>query len=167
MRQLNGSSVYHLEDGIVQGMDINYFLQLADATLNKQPTDQLMNSNQTAFNRLSGSAMIKNGVVDTRDTELVAPAFVTRAQGSLELISRNLDFELQVKPQLQNTKMKWEIPVLLTGDLDNPDVHLDVMGIQKILAGIEIENLRKKAAVQIQKHVPGKTGEFLQKLLGK
>ena len=41
------------------------------------------------------------------------------------------------------------------------------MGIQKIIAGMQIDNLKQKAAVQIQKHIPGKTGEFLQNLLGK
>lgn len=167
LRQLKGSSVFNVKSGIVEGVDLNYFLQLADATLHKQPIDQLVNSKETAFNSLSGTAIIKNGIADTTDMLLVAPTFTTRAEGGVELISGNLDFKLKIKPQLQNTKMKWDIPVLISGDLDRPDVELDVMGIQKILAGMQIENLKQKAAMQIQKHIPGKTGEFLQHLLSK
>jgi hypothetical protein len=57
--------------------------------------------------------------------------------------------------------------VVINGDLDHPDVHLDAMEIQKILAGIEINHLREKAKEQIQKHISGKTSELLQNLLGK
>lgn len=167
LTQLKGSNVFSVSNGIVEGIDLNYFLQLADATLHKQPVDQLVNSNQTAFNSLNGTAMIKNGMVETNDMMLVAPTFTTRAEGGVELISRKLDFKLKIKPQLQNTKIKWDIPVLISGDLDHPDVELDIMGIQKIIAGMQIDNIKQKAAAQIQKHVPGKTGEFLQHLLSK
>jgi AsmA protein len=166
LRQLHGNSVFNLEDGIIEGMDLNYFVQLADATIQKQAVDTLVNTNQTAFNQLNGTAVIKNGVATTSDLQLLAPAFATRGEGSIELLSRHLDFELKIRPQLQNTKIKWSIPILVTGDLDHPDINLDMMEVQKVIAGIEINNLKQKASVQIQKHIKGKTGEILQKLLG-
>ena len=52
INQLKGSSVFNINDGVVEGMDLNYFLQLADAMPHKQPIDQLVNTNQTAFSRL-------------------------------------------------------------------------------------------------------------------
>lgn len=165
--QLNGNTVFTLNNGVLQGIDLNYFLQLADAILHKQPTDTLVNTKQTMFTGLSGTASVKNGIVNTNDLSLITPTFTTTAQGQIELLSRQLHFNLAIKPTLQNTKMKWDIPVLLTGDFNQPEIQLDVMGIQKIVASIEIDNLKEKAAEQIQKHIPGKTGKLLQKLLGK
>lgn len=167
LRQLKGVTVFNLKDGVVSGMDLNYFLQLADATLNKKPLDQLINTSQTAFNSLDGTAELKNGMADTTDMVLVSPTFTTMAEGSVDLLSRDIDFKLKIKPQLQYTKMKWDIPVSLTGDLNHPELQLDVMGIQKIIAAKQIENLKEKAATQIQKHIPGKTGELLQNLLNR
>lgn len=166
LRQLNGLSTFSIENGVIEGMDLNYFLQLADATLNKKPVDQLANTNQTAFNHFSGSAQIQNGVAKSRDLLLTAPTFTTRADGSYDLVSASLDYELKIRPQLENTKLKWDIPVLVTGDLNQPEVKLDFMEIQRMVAAREINNLKEKAAAQIKKHIPGKTGEFLQNLLG-
>src|SRR5205814_6800681 len=112
LRQLKGSSTFKIKDGIVQGIDLNFFLQLADATIHKQPIDQLVNARQTEFNELSGTAMLKNGMAETTDMLLVAPTFTTAVSGNLELISRHLDLQLKIKPQLQNTQLKWDIPVL-------------------------------------------------------
>jgi len=167
LRQLDGSSTFSVEDGVISGIDLNYFLQLADASLNKKPVDQLVNTNQTSFKHFSGSALIQNGVAKSNDLLLIAPAFASHAEGSYELVSSNLDFELKLRPQLQNTKIKWDIPVLVTGDLHQPDVKLDFVAIQKMLASMEIEKLKEKAVTEIKKRIPGKTGEFLQNLLGK
>ena len=109
LRQLNGASEFSLNDGVVEGMDINYFLQTANGLLNKEATSQPVNTNQTAFNQLTGSAVIKNGVADTNNILLTAPAFTTKAQGSLELVTGTLDFKLQVNPQLENARIHWEI----------------------------------------------------------
>jgi AsmA protein len=165
LQGLNGSSVFQLEDGIVEGIDINYFLQLASALVNKQPTEQLMNTNQTTFNQLNGTASIKNGAATTNDLLLMAPAFSVQGKGSVELFSQRMNLELKINPQMQ--KQKWNIPVLVTGDLNHPDIHLDMLEVQKMLAAMEIDRLKEKASVQIQKHIKGKAGELLQNLLGK
>lgn len=165
--QLKGNAAYQIQDGVLDGMDLNYFVQLADASLNKQATDRLVNSKQTTFSQLNGSFVIKNGVAETRDTVLLATAFTSNAQGKLELLSRKLDFSIQIKPQLQNAKRSFDIPVLLSGDLRHPDIALDFLFIQKMIAEKQLEKFKEKASVEIQKHVPGKAGEFLQKLLGK
>lgn len=165
LQGLSGSSVFQLEDGIVEGIDINYFLQLASALVNKQSTDQLMNTNQTNFSQLNGTVVIKNGAATTNDLLLMAPAFSVQGKGNVGLLSQHLNLELKINPQMQ--KQKWNIPVLVTGDLNHPDIHLDMLEVQKMLAAMEIDRLKEKASVQIQKHIKGKAGELLQNLLGK
>lgn len=166
LKGLNGANEFSLNDGTIDGIDLNYFLQTANMLLNKESKEQPVNTKRTAFNSLTGSAVIKNGLVETNNTVLKAPAFTTKAQGSLNLISSDLDFKLQIKPQWEDAKIHWEIPVELTGDLQHPDVRLDTTEIQKIVTETQIDHLKEKAVKQIQKHVHGKAGEFLQNLLG-
>ncbi len=167
LRQMNGNATFSVEQGSVSGMDLNYFVQLADALVNKKPTDQLVNSNQTLFKHLSGSAIITNGLANTNDLVLMAPNFITHAKGNMDLFSTNLDMELAVQPQIEGKQIDWQIPVLLKGDLHHPEVKLDMMEIQKLIAGKEINYLKQKALQQIQKHVHGEAGKVLQNLLGK
>lgn len=168
LRGLNGTSIFSLKKGWLEGIDINYFIKAAEALLNKdkESIDLPVDSKQTAFDSLTGSAYIKNGVVYTEDTSLIAPSFTTKAEGNVVLISSALDLELEVKPVLENSKKQWIIPILITGDLRHPDVRLNMMQIQKLLAGMQIEKIKEEAVKQIKKHVHGKTGELLQRLLG-
>ncbi|VVC76650.1 hypothetical protein AQUSIP_19730 [Aquicella siphonis] len=161
---LNGSVSFNLSNGAMEGVDLNYLLKNADALLNKEAVNPPENLNQTEFNRLTGTALISQGVAESKDIFLTAPAFTANAQGTIVLKSRELDLQLQVKPG-ESARTKWEIPVLITGDVSHPDVRLDTMEIQKILTAQEIDKLKSKAAKEIKKHVPGKTGEFLQNLL--
>lgn len=163
---LNGTSTFSLNKGSVEGIDINYFIKTAEALLNKESVGLRENSKQTEFDSLIGSALIKNGVAYTNDTLLTAPAFSIHTEGSVILISSALDLQLEVKPVLKNSKNPLLIPILITGDLRHPDVRLNMMQIQKLLAGMQIEKIKEEAVKQIKKHMHGKTGELLQRLLG-
>lgn len=161
---LNGTVSFNLNDGVVEGVDLNYLLKSADALLNKGDVKPPENIKQTEFRHLSGTAVINQGVAVSNDIMLTAPDFTAKAQGEMKIISRELDMKLQIKPS-ESARTQWEIPVLLTGDLSHPNVKLDSDEIQKFLAAQEIDKLKEKASEQIKKHIPGKAGEFLQNLL--
>jgi AsmA protein len=166
LNALAGTIGFSLNNGVLDGINLNYLFQSADALINRRPVEPPTNINQTSFESLRGTVALKNGVAETNDVLLTSSAFTAKAQGSVGLLSQNIDFQLRLKPQ-QTASTQWEIPVLITGNLSRPDVRLDTMEIQKFLAGQEIEKLKAKAVEQIQQHVPGKAGEFLQNLLGK
>jgi uncharacterized protein involved in outer membrane biogenesis len=166
LNNMNGTGEFSLHDGIVQGVDLNYLMQTADALINKQAVTPSANREQTSFSRLTGPIVIKNGVAETNNMLLVSSAFITKGEGTVVLLSKELNFHLLVGPQ-QNAKTQWEIPVLVTGDLGRPDVRLDMTEIEKFLAKQEWGKLKAKAVEQIKEHVPGKAGEFLQNLLSK
>lgn len=167
LNKLNGVGQFSLSKGVIDGVDINYFLTTADALLSKQAINLPENMHQTTFNSLTGSFNIQNGVGVTKNLLLQSSNFSARAQGSVVINTSELDLELRVKPLLNNANIRWEIPVLITGDLKRPDVRLDHMEIQKMLAGLQIDKIKQEAAKQIQKHLKGNTGEFLQKLLNR
>lgn len=165
LNELNGIAQFSLSKGIVDGVDINYFLKTADALLSKEEANLPENNHQTEFDSLTGSVDIKNGVGITKDLLLKSSSFQTKGEGSIVLNSSDLDLELQVKPLLENANIHWGIPILITGDLKHPDVRLNHMEIQKMLAGLEIDKVKQEATKQIQKHIHGKAGDFLQRLL--
>lgn len=165
LNALNGTLAFSLTDGVVEGVDLNYLFQSADALINKQPVQPPATLNQTEFKSLQGTATIKNGVAETNDILLTSSAFLTKAQGSVGLLSQDVNFRLQLSPQ-QKARTQWEIPVLITGNLQHPDIRLDTTEIQKFITRQEIDELKTKAVEQIKKRVHGKAGEFLQNLLG-
>lgn len=166
LNSLSGKSAYRINKGIVYGIDLNYLVQSADALLNKETLPTLTNINQTDFDSLNGSADIHLGVVDTNDTELISSAFIVKTQGNINLISQVINFELRVNSQ-KDIKSKWEIPILITGNLKEPDIRLDMNAIQKSIAKEQIEKVKAKVQTEIQEHLPEKASQFLQNLLGK
>lgn len=164
LNQLNGTGDFSLTNGALSGFDLNYLIQAADAFVNQRTSIDLDNQRQTAFSKLTGSFVINNGSAETNNLLLLANAFSAKAKGSVALQSHELDFEFKVKP-LPVGKVKWRIPVLVDGTIERPDVRLDTLEIQQLLAGEQIERVKQKAAEQIQKHVHGHAGEILQKLL--
>ena len=91
--------------------------------------------------------------------------FGAKGQGTVNLLNQDVNLHVQISTQ-QTVQTQWEIPVLITGTLNQPNVRLDTIAIQNILAKQELEKVKNKAREEIKKHIPGKAGEFLQNLLG-
>lgn len=164
MNQLNGIGDFNVAKGVLEGIDLNYYIKSAEAIIRNHSDQQIINEHRTAFNKLNGSFMMNHGQVETNNMLLTSQLFSVKAKGQVELLSRLLDVQMQVKPE-QNDRIKWYVPILLTGTLSHPEVRLDTMEIQQLLTGQQIEKVKQKALDQIKKHVPGKTGEFLKQLL--
>jgi uncharacterized protein involved in outer membrane biogenesis len=171
IKHLNGQFEFAVEQGVLEGIDINYLLQTAKALINKQELS-LSDTHQTPFSHFAGSALIKNGVALSRNIELNTVSFNAKALGEFHLADQSLDFQLRVKPaaDLQIKALpNLEIPMLVSGSVRHPEVRLDVFSLQQDLlkqkVKVEIQELKQKANEQIKAHIPGKAGEFLQKLI--
>lgn len=166
LSHLNGSGSINVDTGIVEGVDLNYLVQFADALINKQPTATLTNLRQTVFNQLTTQVFIKDGTATINDLLLLSVALNTKGTGTINLVEQTMHMALQVQSQ-QTLKTQWTVPILITGYLTHPDIQLDTIEIEKWVVKQQLNQLKEKANEQIKKHIPGKTGEFLQKLLGK
>jgi uncharacterized protein involved in outer membrane biogenesis len=175
---MRGSSTFTLQNGVVEGLDLNYLLRSADALINKQPIPPIATAtNETAFDRLQGTANIVGGVASTSDLLLTSPAFMINGSGRINLLSQIMNLQLRMTPQ-KDARTQWIIPILVTGDLTHPDAQLDMTELNIILAKISLEKIKDKAIESIEKiktkasekvkeHFSGKTAELLQDLLGK
>lgn len=164
LSNLSGITQFSLTNGVIEGVDLNYIVHTADAVLSKQPLVQPSN-NLTSFDSFTGGLVIKNGVAETNNLLLTSSAFKTEGKGSVNLVYQAVNLQLQIATQ--NVQTNWEVPVLVTGSLSRPDVRLDTTELRKIVIKEEFDKVRNKVSNEIKEHIPGKTGEFLQKLLGK
>ncbi len=168
MNHLNGSSEIKITKGAIDGININYLIQTANAVINKQSLPSPDNLQQTAFDEMSGTAIVKQGVA-TNHFVLLAPGFTANADGSLNLNNNTIDMNLNVKPLQNNTPAQagkeWTVPILVQGDLTHPSINLDMSNIRGMIIKQEIDKVKEKARQIIKEHLSGKTATFLQNLL--
>jgi len=164
LSNLNGTSTFSVRNGTVTGLDLNYFIQTADAFLNSKPTEGLTNTSQTTFESLTGSAVIKNGIANTNDLFLSAPGFGAQATGVVDLANASLDCQLQVMP-VSTGKIKWAVPLVITGDLNSPTIQLDKLKLETIVAKEQLDKVKQKVQDEV-KQLPGKADKFFKKILG-
>lgn len=162
---LNGNAEYSIINGSIDGVNLNYYIQAADALLNRQDLPELPTPQQTVFNSFTGTAKIINGIAQTDDLVITTPALVANAQGHVNLLAEAMDMRVQVKPQM-NTNLPIQIPITVAGDFHSPEVKLDTIEVQKFLAQQDLNQLKNKAIEKIQEKVPGQAGQILQQILG-
>lgn len=165
LSNLNGNTDFSVQNGTVQGVNVNYYLKAADALLHKQSIEAPTDLNETAFDTLAGSMLINNGLAQTNNLLLTAATFKVKGQGSYNLPHQVIDLALQLESQ-QELNSQWEIPVIVKGPLARPDVRLDMRELNKIILANELDKVKSKVKEQIKENVHGKAGEYLQNLIG-
>lgn len=145
MSSLVGKLDFYMTNGLIQGLDLNYFVQTANAMINQQMAAQ-ENHHQTEFNNLVGSLELKNSLATIRDFSLSATNLLARASGDLNLNTQTVDLRLQILPH-QGVKSLSQVPVLISGNLTQPQVQLDTSQIQKVTALPGVEAKKKAAKV--------------------
>lgn len=161
---LNGTLQFSLNNGVVEGVDLNYLIQAAEAVINRQPIPMPDNIIQTQFDSLTGSAVIKNGLVNTDNLLLLTSAFSTKGEGQINLPLQTLDYHLQIT-LLQTGKIQFPIPVSINGDLRNPSVKLDPGMLNVEITKEQLEKVKTKVQEEIKK-LPAEADKFLKKLIG-
>ncbi|MBX5461181.1 MAG: AsmA family protein [Steroidobacteraceae bacterium] len=136
-KSLSGQIAFNVADGAIMGFDLWYEIQRALAVFKRQPLpERAAGAPRTAFNALSGSAVVDKGVL--RNDDLVADLtyIKARGKGTLALESQAVDYRLVAEvyklpeggsAQLADLKAA-EIPVTISGTLADMKVRPDVQG---------------------------------------
>jgi AsmA protein len=170
LQNLNGKGQFGFDNGVLKGIDIANMINSAYAVLKKTPL-QSENSGQTDFGKMTGTFVIKNGIVQNNDLLLVAPQFTVNGQGMLDLPSLQINYHLKTLLNKANIEDKDSvlnlygvaIPILITGSLQNPQIGLDGNEVAKLLAGVQV----KKVEMRIKDKLKGKkASELLNNLFG-
>jgi AsmA protein len=167
LNNLVGTSQFSIQNGIVSGLDLNYLIQTADALINHQAAAINLNNishGHTTFSSLTGTITLSKGIATTDNLALTAPAFLGSGTGNVNLIAHTLNLVLHVKSQ-QMLHTQWDLPVLISGSLNQPQIRLDTTAIQKALLKQKIDKVKAKILNDVQQHLPQATA-FIQHLLG-
>jgi uncharacterized protein involved in outer membrane biogenesis len=161
---LNGTIDFSVVNGTVSGINLNYLVQTAEALLTKQPLTTPDNLDQTTFESLTATYSIKDGVASTQNMILVSSAFTTKAEGSIDLSHQVMDYSLEIVPQ-HVEKMKWSVPVLVSGDVNDPSIKVDTLKMNTIIANEQFQKVKEKMQDKIKK-LPKQVDGLLKKVLG-
>ncbi|OGT38626.1 MAG: hypothetical protein A3F12_05805 [Gammaproteobacteria bacterium RIFCSPHIGHO2_12_FULL_38_14] len=163
LQNLNGTVDYQVLQGALLGIDLNYFIQNADRLVSQKDdsSTSINNTKQTPFSRAYGSAIITNGNAD-HHLFLESASFRAKGSGNLNLIDQTLDDQLEVTP-LHTTTLKWPVPLLVEGPLNDLSIRLDMLKIQTMITQEHLEKITTKVQKEIKK-LPEKANQFLNKL---
>ena len=169
-KTLAGKIDFDVKDGAVTGVDLWYELRRAVALFKRQELPvRPAGEPKTAFNALSGSALVDKGVV-TNDDLLVDMSYIrAKGKGTLALESQAVDYRLVAEiyklPEGDATVADLkaaEIPVTITGTLANMKVRPDVEGYLKSRFKKEVDKKVDEKKEELRK----KLGDKLKGILG-
>jgi AsmA protein len=169
-KTLSGNIDFDVKDGAVTGLDLWYELRRAVALFKRQELPvRPAGEPKTAFNALSGSALVDKGVLRNDDL-LVDMSYVrAKGKGTLALESQAVDYRLVTEiyklPEgdASMTDLKAaEIPVTITGTLADMKVRPDVEGYLKSRFKKEVDKKVDEKKEELRK----KLGDKLKGILG-
>ncbi len=156
-----------VNDGVLQGFDLNYAVANALALLRKE-SNEAVDTEQTAFKQLSATATVAEGLLKNEDFLAVMPRMRIRGNGQLNLSSNDINYSvnadiLESKSATSGSSAELSldelvgasIPVKITGTLFEPKIRPDVAGY-----------IRKKAEDRVKEELEDKIKDKLGDKLG-
>lgn len=171
-KTLNGSAKFNFKDGAVKGVNIGQLIREAYAKIKNKPKPP-KTTNQTDFAAVSGSATIRNGVVNNQDLHASSPALRVAGKGSVDLPKQRINYLLNTSivetDQGQGGKELAElksltIPIKITGTFEKPKFSLDLAPVLKAKAKAKLKKEKKKLKKKIEKKLDEKKAEAKKKL---
>ncbi|WP_368161819.1 AsmA family protein [Aeromonas sp. R5-3] len=162
--RMQGKVNLKLSDGALHGINLAEMIREARATLTGKGADQVKEARKTDFSALTASFRIADGVAQSDDIQLFAPALRVKGQGQTALVPETLDF-LFLTSVVESSKGQGgkdvdelkdiTIPVRIGGHWQAPSYRLDVKALLSNNKLLE-EKARKEAERGLKKLLGGK-----------
>jgi len=151
---LSGNLDFNVTDGALEGADLWYEIRRARALLKQQAVPERAGPARTPFSALKGSGAIRDGVWSNQDLEASLQYLKVTGQGTVDVPKSTLDYKLLATvlkipregadaSQMQDM-VDAQIPVKVTGALDDPKVRPDVEGLIKARVKQELQKGQEK-----------------------
>lgn len=131
LRTLDGHLDAVVDHGAVEGVDVGYQLDRAEALLRRQDAPDLKDMRRTTFDAMTLSADIVDGVAQTRDLTISSPALRVTGQGSVNLPTQAVDFSLLAGTLRKAGNTPFQIPLTVTGSMADPTVRPDLEALAR------------------------------------
>jgi AsmA protein len=143
LKTMNGQLDASLANGALEGIDVGYEINLAQALINRSPAPAAQSTGHTPFQAFKISAQITNGVAQTHDLTIASQALSVAGQGSANLSSKALDLKLVARISTAPARTT-DIPLTVTGTYAAPTVRPDIESAAKDQLKRKLEDVLKK-----------------------
>jgi AsmA protein len=137
---LTGTTNVQLNNGSLDGVDIDYWWQVGNKLLNKDPVvTGLKDTKQTQITNMSGSFTFNQGVGTTNNLQMYNNIVFIEANGTIDLVKQTVKLTLNVSQCSNGQATGTPIPLIMSGSFNDIKVRPDDKTIAvmagKVLAG--------------------------------
>ncbi len=168
MKNLNGSAKFAVNNGSIKNIDLGQQLYAVLVRYFNKNTTTPAATNETSFSSLTGTAAIRNGVIQNNDLALNSTALKVTGSGTANLVTQTIDYNLKTTAigepfgrdvfNLQN-QIGGSFPLRITGTFSDPKTLPDFTAIGTTL-------LKGQFRQQIEKRFGPQFDNTLNKLKG-
>lgn len=173
MKTLDGNVDFKVADGALEGADLWYEIRRARALLKQQAVPTRTGPERTPFSALTGTGVMKDGVLSNNDLDVAMQYLKVTGQGMVDIPKSTLDYRLTASvlkipregadtAEMQDL-VDAEIPVKVTGALTDPKVRPDIQGYLKGQAKERLEQEKDK----VEKKIKDKLGDKLKDIFNR
>ncbi|HKE44839.1 MAG TPA: AsmA family protein [Steroidobacteraceae bacterium] len=169
LKTLDGRMDFELSNGALEGTDLWYEMRKARAAFKRESGPAPTNTGRTPFQALKGTGTVEKGVLSNRDLQIDMQYLRATGSGTLDLNTQAVDYRLQttlyqVPQEGAGSEMKdlkaAEIPVRVSGTLNDPKIRPDVDALAKAEASKQLDakkqDLTEKLKGKLDKWLGGK-----------
>jgi len=147
LKTLSGHFEADLAEGAIEGIDLPYERDRAQALLDRTPSAR-NDTKRTPFDAFRTSAEITNGIAVTHDLTISTQALKVTGQGSANLSTKAIDFQLLANILKSPSQSLIEIPLKVTGTYADPAVKADIGSLAKDQLKQKLKDVLKKNGLQ-------------------
>ncbi|PCJ42922.1 MAG: hypothetical protein COA71_05355 [SAR86 cluster bacterium] len=144
LASLNGTADLALTDGVLEGVDVGAVLAQLETMIRSRQLLTVERGGQTAFDNLSASVQINNGIARSNDLLIQAPGFNVTGIGTLaNLQNQSIDFDLLASVNAASASVESEeydiggyaLPINCSGSMNSPSCLPDINSIVSAAIG--------------------------------
>jgi AsmA protein len=165
-RQLGGTAKLAVTNGALRDPELAKKVEAVIAFLKGREPRSV--GEAIVFDSLSGSAVIRQGVLRNDDLQLITPLILAKGQGTADLGADKLDYTLNLALADGGAdKQRRFVPITIKGPFDDLHYGLDLKTAAKERLEEEVEKHRGKAEEKIQERGLELQQKLQEKLKGK
>ncbi len=147
LKTLSGQFEADLAEGAIEGIDLPYERDRAQALLDRTPSAR-NDTKRTPFDAFRTSAEITNGIAVTHDLTISTQALKILGKGSANLSTKAIDFQLLASILKSPSQRLIDIPLKVTGTYADPAVKADIDSLAKDQLKQKLKDVLKKNGLQ-------------------
>lgn len=173
VKTLTGNLDFKVTDGALEGADLWYEIRRARAVLKQQAIPTREGPVRTPFTALTGTGVMKNGVLSNNDLNVAMQYLKVTGQGTVDVPASTMDYRLVAavmkipREGTDATQMQdmvdAEIPVKVTGALTDPKVRPDLEGYLKNEVKQRVDKEKDKVEEKLKEKLNDKLKDLFKR----